>query len=164
MNLFFVDDDPRVAARELGDKHVSKMLLEACQMMSTAARRHGYDGGYASAYQHHPMTVWVGDSREHYEWCWEHALELAREFEHRFGHGHKSAELLPTLSMAMWTVLPENGWRNPPRCMPNEYKRAYDEHAGPESCHVASYRDYYRVAKAHLHKFTNREAPVWLRV
>ena len=45
MNIFFLDDDPRQAARDLGDRHVGKMLLEACQMMSTAARANGFDGG-----------------------------------------------------------------------------------------------------------------------
>ena len=45
MNIFFLDDNPQKAARMLFDKHVNKMLLESAQMLFTAVRRHGYDGG-----------------------------------------------------------------------------------------------------------------------
>jgi hypothetical protein len=38
MNIFFVDKDPRIAARCLVDTHVSKMLLESVQLLSTAHR------------------------------------------------------------------------------------------------------------------------------
>ena len=167
MNLFFLDDNPRDAARDLADVHVGKMLLEACQMMSTAARQHGFDGGYASAYEHHPMTKWVAHSKRHYEWAWEHALSCAGEHEVRFGTQHKSTLLLPTLSVAMHTVMPDRGWRNPPRCMPDEHKIDYlDWLRGgyDQSCHTLSYRDYYATAKQHLHKWTNVEAPEWLAV
>jgi hypothetical protein len=58
--------------------------------------------------------------------------------------------------------LPENGWRNPPRCIPDEYKVPYDEHRGDMSCHVASYRWYYACDKRHLHRWTKREQPEWL--
>ena len=140
------------------------MLLEACQMMSTAARQHGFDGGYAKAYEHHAMTKWVAKSKPHYEWVWDHALELAHEHERRFGTQHASTALLPTLCVAMHTVMPDNGWRNPPRCMPKEYKVPFDTWNGEVPCHVESYRRYYEAAKTHLHKWTNREMPSWLNL
>ena len=165
MNVFFLHDDPREAARMLGDKHVGKMLLESAQMLFTAVRKHGFDGGgYKSAYENHPMTVWVGQSYDHARWVLEHALELAHEFEYRYGHAHKTTQRLPTLSLAVHNYMPDNGWRNPPRCIPNEYKRDYATHVGPESCHVASYRDYYAHDKRHLHTYTRRHAPDWLGV
>lgn len=167
MNLFFLDDDPRVAATMLADKHVGKMLIECCQMMSTAARKWGHVGGYADTHVNHPMTLWVGESRPHFEWCWEHALGLAWEYQHRWGRDHGSAKVLPTLSVAMWTCVPDVGWRNPPRCIPDEFKLDYDTYMqtrgeAEPSCHVASYRGYYACEKAHLHKWTRRDAPLWL--
>lgn len=164
MNVFFVDADPKCAARALGDRHVGKMLLEACQMMSTAARQHGFDGGYAKAYEHHAMTKWVAKSKSHYEWVWEHALELAHEHGVRFGTQHASTALLPTLCVALHTVIPETGWHNPPRCMPDEYKVPFDTWDGEVPCHVESYRRYYEAGKTHLHKWTNREVPSWLNL
>jgi len=163
MNVFFVHDDPAKAAVMLGDKHVGKMLLESAQMLFTAVRQHGYDGGgYKSAYEGHPMTKWVAQSYDHAMWVLEHAIALAAEFEHRYGHPHKTSQMLPALSLAVHTFMPNNGWRNPPRCIPDEYKHDFDTHVGPESCHVASYRDYYAYDKRHLHTYTNREVPSWL--
>jgi hypothetical protein len=110
------------------------------------------------------MTKWVARSKQHFEWAWEHALSCAGEHEVRFGTYHKSALLLPTLSVAMHTVMPDRGWRNPPRCMPDEYKVDFDAWDGSVPCHVQSYRDYYADAKRHLHKWTNVETPEWLSV
>lgn len=163
MNLFFLDAKPRIAATYLADKHVGKMLLEACQMMSTAARANGFEGGYKSAYENHPMTKWVGQSFAHYNWCWEHAIALAVEHVVRFETEHSAQDLLPTLSVAMHKVMPDLEWRNPPRCIPDKYKIEYDTWDDPAvPCHVQSYRDYYQHDKAHLHKWTNREAPIWI--
>lgn len=38
MNIFMVDDCPVKAAQSLVDKHVIKMVLESCQLLSTAHR------------------------------------------------------------------------------------------------------------------------------
>lgn len=163
MNIFFLDDDPQKAARMLFDKHVNKMLLESAQMLFTAVRRHGYDGGgYKSAYENHPMTKWVGDSYWHGSWLLTHAVELAKEFELRYGHPHKTQDMLPALSMAVYQHLPDAEWRNPPRCIPDEYKIDYDSWSGDVPCHVQSYRDYYLGEKGYLYKYTNRSEPEWM--
>ena len=162
MNIFFLDDDPRQAARDNADKHVNKMLVECCQMMSTTARQHGFVGGYRDTHVNHPMTKWVGASDEHFAWAWEHAVGLADEFKHRYGHAHASAQLLPSLGLAMWKLMPRNGWSNPPRCIPDEYKLDCDTYRGDVSCHVASYRLYYANDKRHIHRWTRRSQPEWL--
>ena len=38
MNIFYLNEDPRVAAEEHCDKHVCKMTIEFCQLLSTAHR------------------------------------------------------------------------------------------------------------------------------
>ena len=38
MNIFYLDSDPRIAAKYHCDKHVVKMILESGQMLSTAHR------------------------------------------------------------------------------------------------------------------------------
>lgn len=163
MNIFFVDQDPRVAATMLADKHVHKMLLESAQMLFTAVRKHGYDGGgYKSAYENHPMTKWVGQSYEHASWLLDHAVALAAEYTRRYGRHHKTQDMLPALAVAVHHHMPSNGWRNPPRCIPDEFKLDFDTYEGEVPCHVASYRNYYRVGKAHLHTWTNRKPPQWI--
>jgi len=154
MNLFFVNEDPVMAAIDLADKHVVKMILECCQMMSTAARRNGYDSEhiYKDAHVNHPMTRWVGDSKQHYSWCWDHALALSTEYKIRYGKTHKSSLLLPRLAVAM-DQIPDNGWQDPPLCMPDEYKVGN---------YVESYREYYRKGKAHIHQWSNKFRPEWI--
>ena len=163
MNIFFVDDDPVIAAQSLGDKHVGKMLVESAQMLFTAVRQHGYDGGgYKSAYEHHPMTKWVAKSYLHAQWLLDHAIALAKEFELRYNHEHKTKSMLPVLSMAVHHHMPDEPWHNPPRCMPDIYKIAFNSWRGEVPCHVASYRDFYRCEKTTCHVYTNRQAPDWL--
>ena len=38
MNIFYLDKDPKIAARLHCDKHVVKMIIEYAQLMSTAHR------------------------------------------------------------------------------------------------------------------------------
>lgn len=166
MNIFFVDENPRVAAKCLGDKHVGKMLIESCQMLSTVLRSHGLEVGYKSAYENHPMTKWVGQSFAHYEWLLQHAIGLAEEFEYRYGKSHASVFLLPNLIIHSGYV-PVRGWRNPPRCMPDQYKLDYDDwlkNGDGTPCHVASYRKFYQAEKTSCHKWTRREPPAWMQL
>ena len=54
MNIFVVDEDPEIAARQLCDKHVVKMILESAQMLCTVALEHGYEGApYKKAHPKH---------------------------------------------------------------------------------------------------------------
>ena len=38
MNIFYVDKDPKTAAKMMCDKHIIKMILESAQMLCTAKR------------------------------------------------------------------------------------------------------------------------------
>jgi hypothetical protein len=38
MNIFYLDNDPQVCAEMHNDKHCVKMILEYCQLLSTAHR------------------------------------------------------------------------------------------------------------------------------
>ena len=38
MNIFYLNEDPKIAAQEHCDKHVCKMTIEYCQLLSTAHR------------------------------------------------------------------------------------------------------------------------------
>ena len=95
MNIFVLDNDPKVAAQLHADKHVVKMVLELYQQMGSAMRRHGatdkdmpltakgtpLKGGY----HNHPCTRWVGDTRANFEWAAEHAIALCEEYTYRYG-------------------------------------------------------------------------------
>ena len=97
MNIFFLHKDPSRAARMQCDKHVVKMVLETTQMLSTAARRNGFDIGYKAAYPSHPMTKWVGDNNYNFSWALDHAQELSKEYTARYGKFHACQKVINEL-------------------------------------------------------------------
>ena len=153
MNIFHTHHDPYVAARHLCDKHIPKMLLETMQMLCTTHHRYGNAPPplYRAAYQHHPMTIWVGDKLGNYLWTLEHGLALAKEYTFRFGKRHASEALFPWLPNA--ADIPRGAMTAPPMCMPDQYK---------DLDHNIAYRNYYIGEKAHFAKWEKgRPAPDW---
>lgn len=158
MNIFYTDTNPEQAARNLCDKHVVKMLLESCQMLSTAYRqKQPYGklvppGIYQSAYASHPCTEWVCEAGVHYQWLLAHAWELEREYQLRYNKYHAARKCLFELEQL---VQLSGEWRDPPQCMPPQYKIFGDP--------VAAYRMYYIGEKLHFAKWTKRNPPDWLK-
>ena len=175
MNIFVVHEHPISAARMLPDKHVTKMILESAQMLSTV---HRYLDGkqtfrlsakgknmkhwameddnketklYKVAHLNHPSTIWTRQTSEHYLWHYELFKALLGEYTYRYGKVHKSAQLLDILS-----ILPKNisegEFTQPPQCMPDQYK--CDDS-------VQAYRNYYLGEKAGFAKWKAREVPTW---
>ena len=135
MNIFFLHRDPSRAAKAQCDKHVVKMVLETTQMLSTAARRHGYDVGYMSAYPKHPMTIWVGDTWDNFNWTMMHGEALSSEYTFRYKKFHKCHQVLQEISLAVKLSSKNiNDITTPPQCMPDEFK--CDDY-------VRAYRNFY---------------------
>ena len=183
MNIFYIHTDPKKAAEMMLDKHVVKMVLETAQLLSTAhrvldgeeyvgksasgrsARRwrlpdEREDILYSATHINHPSAVWCRWSNNNYIWLYCHFIALLNEYTYRYGKVHKCAE--PSFRQLLQT-LPTNipvGYFTPVTpAMPDEYKVVLPNQVGADS--VASYRNYYKNAKAHLHKWTKRERPEW---
>jgi len=107
VNIFFLDTDPRTAAQFHCDTHVSKMLVETAQILSTArriyAQAHSLHGpehvdrlavGYKSAYSKHPSVLWASLHVSHLAWLYELAAGLQEEHRLRSTRAveHASAE------------------------------------------------------------------------
>tara|TARA_B100000378_G_scaffold200424_1_gene163888 strand:- start:396 stop:1058 length:663 start_codon:yes stop_codon:yes gene_type:complete len=145
MNIFAVNEDPRLAALQLPDKLIPKMIVESAQMLSTAHRVLDGDekadakGLYKKAYENHPSTIWVRKDAMNYWWLWMHALTLCHEYRWRFtdegGIGiHKTETVIyalqdlplniPAEKNTSWEVLVDL-----PLCMPDQYKttNGYDQ-------------------------------------
>jgi len=100
MNIFVVDRDPITAARLLPDRHVTKMILESCQMLSLVFSDHYWGVGTVKkvdgtdfntkrgAFKNHPCTKWVAESEYNCAWLIQHACGLSTEFLHRYGKKH----------------------------------------------------------------------------
>ena len=100
MNIFIVDRDPVTAATLLPDRHVVKMSLETCQLLSIVysdwyhgwGDLHKQDGTPYStskgAFRNHPCTKWVAESYDNLFWLLSHGLGLCEEYTYRYGKRH----------------------------------------------------------------------------
>jgi hypothetical protein len=153
VNIFFLDQDHKLAAQAHNDKHVVKMILESAQVLSTVCRAHGYDVGYKSTHARHPCTLWAGKNASNFLWLANLASHLNTEWRWRFTHfkDHKSFDVIKTLPDP-YSFLPDEPMTTPALAMPDDCK--CDDP-------VESYRNYYRQYKQHLAKWTRRGQPEW---
>ena len=84
MNIFVTDPSPYKSAQCLPDKHIVKMPLETCQMLSiVASEKWGHGFGTLpklngepyktekGAFRNHPCTIWA---QTNFYWLIEHGL------------------------------------------------------------------------------------------
>ena len=101
MNIFVTSSSPLKSAQVLPDKHIVKMPLECCQMLSIIASDkwgHGYgtlpksDGTpYMTdkgAFRNHPCTIWASETPANARWLIAHAFALCEEYTSRYGKVH----------------------------------------------------------------------------
>jgi len=160
MNIFVLDESPRIAAEYHCDKHVVKMLLESAQILSDAHRF--YDPRTTLAiyqsynWRNHPCCKWARANGSNYKWLWELATELGNEFEMRYGKAHAST----TLVKGPLRKLPKTLHLETPRtpfvqCVPEVYQRPNP---------VRAYRAYYVGDKLRFAKWQRgRPEPYWLK-
>lgn len=154
MNIFVVDSSPKLSAQQLPDKHIVKMPLESCQMISIIYSSWYHNWGtipkidgtpyntVKGAFRNHPCTVWASESNENLSWLIAHGIYLCEEYTHRYNKQHsceftlnKAAELF----VKMTNINPFEIWnktQNFVRAMPDSLK--YDKSINT----VIAYRKY----------------------
>ena len=185
MNIFVLDNDPKLAAQYQCDKHVVKMIVESAQMLSTAHRvldgklqvvtRNSITTGrsrkakvwtldnptfeshlYDACYVNHPCTQWTMESSDNYMWHQMHFDWLCTEYSHRYGKIHATDKLLKFLL----TIPPKNIYSGPM----TKFRLAMG--SNPECIDywdpVGSYRAFYRTKQTRFKMvWTKREIPFW---
>ena len=177
MNIFYLSHDPRQAAQWMVDKHVVKMILESAQLLSTAhrildgrqvvgqsksgraAKRWILDDArdpilYQATHVNHPSAVWTRKSLENYDWLVEHFFALMDEYTHRYRKQHACHGELSYMLQSPPKNLEAYDWTEMPSAMADEYKVSDDP--------LTNYRNYYKLGKAGMHKWTNRQPPEWI--
>ena len=149
MNVFYLHEDPRQAARmHIWHKHVVKMILEYAQMLSTAHRildESDDDRLYRITHINHPSNVWIRQHESHYAWVYQCMMELGRIYKQRTSKDHltitKLGSLLcrPPRNITKNTEFNKPHFTPPPPAMPDEYK--------VEGNSLASYLNYYEHKK-----------------
>ena len=110
MNIFVTNQCPIQSARNLPDKHIVKMPLETCQMLSIIysdwyygiGQLHKLDGTpYRTAhgaFRKHPCTQWAAESYWNLSWLISHGMALCDEYTARF---HKHHACQPAIAEAI---------------------------------------------------------------
>ena len=164
MNIFFLDKRPDNAAEMHCDKHCVKMILEYAQMLSTAHRE--LDGDvpdilYKSTHKNHPSTIWTRSSKQHYDWLFRLFRMLSAEYSIRYGlisdtndtfKVHKTWEKLGKILETAPKNIVDNGWVDPPQCMPDYCKK-------PDT--IDAYRNYYIKEKNSFSVWKYTAEPDW---
>ena len=160
MNIFWLDNDPVLAAQYQCDKHVVKMILESAQLLCTAHHimdlpwQQPPERFYRATHQKHPCTLWVCKCIPNYWWLVDHAQALLKEYTYRYDKKHASTDVIRWCS----NHLPNLNYRihitPPAQAMPDTYKNEDP---------VQAYRDYYWYDKrVNIDmRWTRREKPEW---
>lgn len=180
MNIFYIENNPKICAEMHVDRHVCKMAIEYAQLLCTAHRvldgteykRLSANNRSIKAWRlpdereermmkptmmNHPSAIWVRHSDKNYLWLYSLWCELLKEFTYRYGKTHACARLIPDLAV-LPTNIPVAEFTEPTPAMPDSCKVSGDS--------IQSYRNYYLMEKQHLWswsgKINKREMPVWL--
>ena len=182
MNIFYLDKSPVDCAKMHADKHVVKMILEYCQLLSTAHRvldgvqtvgfsesgrkKNVYhindsrnDSLYSATHINHPSAVWVRKSEKNYMHLVCILVHLCKEYTYRYGKIHKceSSGLVDKLGVSPHNISHTEPFTEPTPAMDKQYIVSGDS--------VKSYRNYYINGKKHLAvwsgKINSRQTPDW---
>lgn len=184
MNIFYLDHDPVKCAQYHVDKHVVKMILEYCQLLSTAHRI--IDGKeiiaesktgrkvkrwilpderetilYSATHVNHPSAVWCRETAGNYHWLYKLLTSLCEEYTYRYGKVHKcqSSGLVEALQFAPNKITSHELFTGPTPAMPDACKVPGDS--------LKSYRNYYIMEKQRMWswkgKINKREVPPFMK-
>jgi hypothetical protein len=145
MNLFILSLIQKEIAQYMMDKHISKILLEAVQMLCSAKRILDPDDEineklYKLAHKNHPVTIWCRKSKANFLWTLELIEEMHNEWKYRYNHPETKFHKSYLIAQILKENLPGDDKFEETRltpfalAMPDKYKSEDP---------VESYRNYY---------------------
>ncbi len=187
MNIFFLCLCVKKCAKYHFDKHVVKMILELCQLLSCAWHVLDEDDAellendgiiYKSTHINHPCAVWVRKHINNYNYVVDLALELCNEwrfrYNHPLSHKHKCETMLlflrdnapfsiPKFEIDKSDVNPLRFVLPLPQAMPEELK--YKPHEKNVYNGITAYQNYYMSSsKSHLVSWTQYDEKTKTRI
>jgi len=168
MNLFILSWNFKECAEFMFDKHISKIILEAVQMLCTTIQIVDSENEiqnkiklYKIAHKNHPVTIWMRKSLANYLWTLNLVDAMHNEWKFRYNHPaekmHKSyivakylREYAPTADKFPSVGLTPFALAMPIECKCNDP--------------IASYRIYYQTKeKQRIASWKKREKPYWYK-
>ena len=178
MNIFYLNEDAQISAQEQCDKHICKMTIEYCQLLSTAHRvldgAEYYDKTknnrkikrwllsderevylMKASHINHPSNIWTRECAENYDWLLEMWVNTCYEFEYRYDKKHKTLERLKYLTNRPKNIIINGSMTEMPQCMPDYCKIPNQP--------IAAYKNYYIKEKTRFATWKNRSIPLWFQ-
>jgi len=178
MNIFYLDESPKICAQQHVDKHVVKMIIEYAQLMSTAHRmldgdeyidassgrrikrwKHPSDNMeqvlYKASHINHPSAVWARETVANYVWLYDLWLELCAEYTHRYGKVHMTQQKLEDILSKPPSNIKAGEKTTMPQAMPDDAKMKNS---------IEAYRNYYNIYKSYMASWKKRNTPFWYKV
>lgn len=154
MNMFVLHADPLKSVEGMYKTHVTKMPLEATQLLSTAVGILGGHAPYKPYNPHSDLMKWIVAHVDNYSWLWHHAFALFNEFHERRGKHHGSLPAFDKLPVP--TNVSTTPYSLPPLYMEPNYRRDCKSMNDVVNC----YRTMYKYQKKHLADFETAP-PSW---
>ena len=166
MNLFILSLCFRECAESMFDKHVSKILLEAVQMLCTTIQVIDPENKiqekiklYKMAHKNHPVTIWMRSSLENYIWTLDLVEAMHEEWKYRYDHPAEKTHKSYVVAKYLREYAPSADK------FPNKGLTKFAL-AMPVDCHcddpVEAYRKYYQTPeKQRIASWKKRGKPSW---
>lgn len=154
MNIFILDNDIQKCVEYHCDKHVVKMILEYCQLLSTACHVHGIavHDMYKKTHVNHPCAKWVCESKNNFDYLLNLTIALLDEYTYRYGKIHASSRLIPLFKSIIDKV---------PNDIPmTNFAIVVKDQLGTNNA-VLEYRHLYKTEKRNICTWKNRDIPSW---
>lgn len=174
MNVFYLDQDPILAAHYHNDKHCNKMLLEYAQLFQNCftieqlqhAPKTKVDTFRKHTHLNHPSSLWVKETRANMKWLLRMLTELEKERIYRGFKPHFTSTFIS------WVRKNFRNSQVPEGRKQTALKIAISEDA---ECRkyikdfeqlppVQQYRLYYVFDKEPILHWTHRTEPEWLEM
>lgn len=157
MNLFILDENFEKNAQFHVNCHITKIPLEAAQILCTVRRLYGDESAkYKATHIHHPCVKWAANSFANYLWVCKYGRALCKEYTYRYGKTHACQSVInDCMAEVPYGKFPLSGLTQFVRAMPDKYKIGTV---------VDSYRAYYNGEKSHLFSWKNRNTPEWIEL
>jgi len=94
MNIFVTSSCPVESAKYLDNKRKIKMALESTQMLATALNVSGGNTPYRTAHLNHPCSIWARESRQNWNWLYDHGMALCSEYKRIYNREHACVKVL----------------------------------------------------------------------
>jgi hypothetical protein len=157
MNIFATHYNPALCAAWLDDLRANKMILESCQLLSTAINQVHPDHGlktYKNFNPNHPCCIWTRSSRLNFHWLLQHTwhlLDLRGKKEHKCWTNYNLC--------SEW--FNANHWRLPKTELMSFQNSAANEGAGINYKNVKDVHLAYRLYLNHRWK-EDKKPPTWV--